>query len=160
MLVNCNSCQKKFIVPDSAITESGRLVQCGSCGYKWTQYLIGEKPIQETKKITPVKIKKNLAKKKKRKINLYSEEYLQKKHGLTIIDPSDRLEKKEKMKSSFGFYKYLITIVILFITIFGILNLSKHIIILNYPATELYISYLYEVIDIIKITFYELINNF
>ena len=43
MLVNCNSCQKKFVVPDSAITENGRLLQCGSCGNKWTQYPIKEK---------------------------------------------------------------------------------------------------------------------
>jgi len=50
MLVNCNSCQKKFVVPDSAITESGRLLQCGSCGNKWTQYPIKEKPAEPIKK--------------------------------------------------------------------------------------------------------------
>ena len=43
MLLNCTSCQKKFIVPDSAVTKSGRLVQCGSCGNKWTQY-----PVENT----------------------------------------------------------------------------------------------------------------
>ena len=52
MLINCNSCQKKFIVPDNAITKSGRLVQCGFLWNKWTQY--------------PVKIK---LKKKKKKIS-------------------------------------------------------------------------------------------
>ena len=40
MLINCDACQKKFTVPDSAITVSGRLLQCGSCGNKWTQYPI------------------------------------------------------------------------------------------------------------------------
>ena len=48
MLLNCNSCQKKFIVPDSAITESGRLVQCGSCGNKWTQIPIRDEIIKKT----------------------------------------------------------------------------------------------------------------
>ena len=152
MIVNCNSCQKKFVVPDSAITESGRLVECGSCGNKWTQYPVKEKPILETKKSKPIKIKKN-----KKKINLYSEEYLRKKHGLVIPKSIVHLEKKTK---SFGFYSYMITAVIFFIAIFGILNLSKDVLVLNYPITETYINDLYEVTDIIKITFNEFVNQF
>ena len=42
MILNCNSCGKKFVVPDKAITASGRLVQCGSCGNKWKQFPIKE----------------------------------------------------------------------------------------------------------------------
>ena len=164
MLVNCNSCQKKFLVPDSAIIESGRLLQCGSCGYKWTQYPNTEKTKKKNKRITPIKIKKNPVKKNKRKINLYSEEYLLKKHGLKIKDSVNHIAGEEKtnkkIKKSFGFYSYLITMVIFFIIIFGILNLLKDILILNYPATVPYINYLYEVIDIIKITFTELANQF
>ena len=40
MILSCNSCEKKFVVPDKAITASGRLVQCGSCGNKWKQFPI------------------------------------------------------------------------------------------------------------------------
>ena len=43
MILTCNSCGKKFVVPDSAITSSGRMVQCGSCGNKWRQFPTGEK---------------------------------------------------------------------------------------------------------------------
>ena len=50
MLINCNSCHKKFMVPDSAITESGRLVQCGTCGNKWTQFPVKEQKINIPKK--------------------------------------------------------------------------------------------------------------
>ena len=42
MILTCNSCGKKFVVPDSAITASGRMVQCGSCGNKWKQFPEGE----------------------------------------------------------------------------------------------------------------------
>ena len=42
MILNCNSCGKKFVVPDSAITALGRMVQCGSCGNKWKQFPLGE----------------------------------------------------------------------------------------------------------------------
>ena len=38
MILTCNSCGKKFVVPDNAITASGRTVQCGSCGNKWRQF--------------------------------------------------------------------------------------------------------------------------
>ena len=163
MLINCNSCQKKFLVPDAAITESGRLVQCGSCGNKWTQYLVQEKAQQETKKTIPIEIKKKITKKNKQKINLYSKEYLKKKHGLIIQESIGSLEEGKtinKKIKGFGFYSYSITIIIFSIAIYGILNLSKDTIILNYPTTKPYINYLYEVIDIVKITFTELVNQF
>ena len=43
MILSCNSCEKKFVVPDQAITDSGRIVQCGSCGNKWKQFPIKDK---------------------------------------------------------------------------------------------------------------------
>ena len=57
MILTCNSCGKKFVVPDSAITSSGRMVQCGSCGNKWRQFPTGEiktnQPIATSAKIIP-----------------------------------------------------------------------------------------------------------
>ena len=41
MILSCNSCAKKFVVPDNAIGANGRLVQCSSCGNKWTQFPVG-----------------------------------------------------------------------------------------------------------------------
>ena len=40
MILSCNSCEKKFVVPDQAITAAGRIVQCGACGNKWKQFPI------------------------------------------------------------------------------------------------------------------------
>ena len=40
MILSCNSCGKKFVVPDKAIPAAGRMVQCGSCGNKWKQFPI------------------------------------------------------------------------------------------------------------------------
>ena len=155
MLVNCNSCQKKFNVPDSAITESGRLLQCGSCGNKWTQYPIKlESIIEKQKKEIPTptfnkikqttkkdKVKKNF-KKKKREINLYSEEYLQKKHGLTIKDISEdkKLRNNKKILKSSKFFNNLIILTIFVIAFYGFLNLTKDFIIAIYPSTEFYIN--------------------
>jgi predicted Zn finger-like uncharacterized protein len=163
MLVNCNSCHKKFEVPDSAITEAGRLLQCGSCGNKWTQYPIKEKQLEKIQKVATTEIekpnkqnvKKTSFKRKKREINLYSEEYLKKKHNLTIKNIPHN-NKKNKI-SGLGFYSYLILISILVTALIGALNLTKEIIITKYPLTESYINYLYEVIDIIKITIFNFI---
>ena len=165
MLVNCNSCQKKFVVPDSAITVAGRLVQCGSCGTKWTQFPIKEEKATVSKNfisnkiIGSTEIKKIAPKRKKRKISLYTEEYLQKKHGINIKDPQE-LSVKKRVKANFGFYSYLITLIIFLITVFGVLNLSREVIVSKYPTTESYIYYFYETINILRITFTELLNYF
>ena len=53
MILTCNSCSKKFVVPDNAITASGRMVQCGSCGNKWKQFPVGE--VKKTQSISRTK---------------------------------------------------------------------------------------------------------
>ena len=89
MILTCNSCGKKFVVPDNAITSSGRIVQCGSCGNKWKQFPVNEikkkESIDSVKKIIPKpkqsqpkaqdpkKIKKKSIR-KPREIDLYSPE--------------------------------------------------------------------------------------
>ena len=147
MLVNCNSCKKKFIVPDNAITKSGRLVQCGSCGSKWTQY-----PIIDNIKKEEIKVKKSSIAKKRPKKNLYSPEYLQKKHGLVIKDSNELMNKKisnKKIKNyNLGFYSYLIILIIFLFTLFGILHLTKQMIVQKYPFLEIYIDYFYEAFNI------------
>ena len=71
MILNCNSCGKKFVVPDNAITASGRMVQCGSCGNKWKQFPVNEikktEPISNIKKIAskPKQVQQKIQKKKK-----------------------------------------------------------------------------------------------
>ena len=74
MILTCNSCGKRFVVPDSAITAAGRMVQCGSCGNKWKQFPVEEiketQPTPRSKKEVsipkPVKQKKQITKKIKR----------------------------------------------------------------------------------------------
>tara|TARA_B110000971_G_scaffold199827_1_gene217396 strand:- start:785 stop:1249 length:465 start_codon:yes stop_codon:yes gene_type:complete len=154
MLISCNLCQKKFVVPDNAIKQTGRLVQCSACGNKWTQYPVNSNEIY--------KIKPKIPKKIRPKKNLYTEEYLKKKHGLTIGDPEKDLKNKkflnDKKSNGFGFYSYISFLIIFFITIFGVLNLTKNELILNYPSTEKYIDYLYETTELIKLLFLEFIK--
>ena len=81
MILSCNSCEKKFVVPDNAIGDLGRLVQCSSCGNKWKQFPINNTTKLKEKdakiKLVP-KIIKKTSKVKKQKVkrrtgpNLYS----------------------------------------------------------------------------------------
>ena len=185
MILECKSCSKKFLVPDSAITSKGRLVQCSSCGNKWTQFPIEKKIIKEKINFTakknvikkPIKTSPKLKKeekffitseKKKKNIkkksgpSIYSKEYLEKKHGIKIDRNVSNLSKnrpnKKESKSYFGFYSYLIVFLFLFTSLIGIVNLTKEIIILNFPFTETYIEYLFENLNNFGILFRDTFN--
>jgi len=56
-------------VPDSAITEAGRLLQCGACGNKWTQYPVKLDPTKEEKSKKEVTRKISVGIKKPPKVN-------------------------------------------------------------------------------------------
>ena len=155
MILTCNSCNKKFIVPDKAITPSGRMVQCGSCGNKWKQFPsreVQKKPalpkIQSNKKremLKPARTKKT-AKKKVREISLYSPEYLAKKHGIKIGDLKTEKStlKNKKEKVSFGFYSSLLLLIVFFIAFSRILYFSQDLIVTKLPVTEFYLNYYFE----------------
>ncbi len=160
MILTCNSCNKKFVVPDQAITSSGRMVQCGSCGNKWRQFPINQnkkkQPLSKPKKIVPRastqeipksrKIKKNTLK-KQREISLYSPEYLAKKHGIKLDDVKTKktvstINKKENV--SFGFYNTLILFIFIAISLSRILYFAQDFIITIFPISEFYLNYFFE----------------
>ena len=99
MIITCNCGLKKFSLPDNSIPAAGRMVQCGSCGLKWKQFPVNEinntEPISnikniasEPKQVQPKRQKAKKVKKtsvrKRREIDLYSPEYLAKKHGIKL----------------------------------------------------------------------------
>ena len=167
MILSCNSCGNKFVVPDNAITKSGRLVQCSACGNKWKQFPIKKSENLEIKtKIEketnqkPKKIKKS-APRKSREISLYSPEYLAKKHGIKINDtrPVKATNKIEKEKISFGFYNSLIVFIFLVIAFSRILYFSQNFIISYLPASEYYLNYFFESIRNIFEIWKSLVTN-
>ena len=184
MILECKSCQKKFVVPDNAIPAAGRLVQCSSCGNKWTQFPVTKKVIK--KLITPTAKKEIIEKtikvqpkfkevktldtgvKKKKKIkkrtgpSIYSKEYLEKKHGINIDENYKNTSKdksnKKVSQSYFGFYSYLIVFLFAVTSMIGLLNLTKEIIIYNFPFTGVYIEYLFENLNNFGILFRDTFN--
>ena len=167
MILSCNSCEKKFVVPDNAIGAKGRLVQCSSCGNQWRQFPVNEESKTKEKvskvKSTPKKIKA-YTKITKRKIkkktgpNLYSPEYLAKKHGIKIDSKPILNDEKAKTKTkvNFGFYYFFIVSTIITISLLRLLYFTQDIIVERIPILEIYIDYLFESIRNIK----DIIQNF
>ncbi len=168
MIISCNSCEKKFVVPDKAITSEGRVVQCGSCGNKWRQYPKNEEKIssiriKKNKKIPKIlekkipKSKKKISK-KKREIDLYSPEYLAKKHGINLNKTNDKHVTKNKV--SFGFYSSLFVFLVFVIAFSRILYFFQDFIITKLPFTEYYLKYFFESIKNLFEIWKSLISNY
>tara|TARA_Y100000590_G_scaffold133742_1_gene152964 strand:+ start:1499 stop:2143 length:645 start_codon:yes stop_codon:yes gene_type:complete len=58
MIIQCQSCSRKFIVKDSDIPERGRVVQCGYCSVTWHQMpaLATSKKIKKITSNKPIEI--------------------------------------------------------------------------------------------------------
>ena len=165
MIITCNCGEKKFTLPDNSIPVSGRMVQCGFCGLKWKQFPITTsekeekiaKPFATRSIIKPTSLKKTISPKKslntkrkitkkKREINLYSPEYLAKKHGIKIKDSGPKGSKKSttKDKVSFGFYSSLLVFLVFVILFSRSLYFAQSFVITLFPITEFYLNYFFE----------------
>ena len=154
MIITCNCGEKKFSLPDNSIPVAGRMVQCGFCGIKWKQFppqnLNNETIID--KKISP-SIKKPIIKKTKpktkkvkkpREINLYSPEYLQKKHGISLNNVETNKKQISDKKVSFGFYNSVLLLIVVVIIISRSLYFFQDFIIQIFPIAEFYLNYFFE----------------
>ena len=174
MILTCNSCGKKFVVPDNAISASGRVVQCGSCGNKWKQFPTNEikkserinnnkqkasKSKQVQSKIQKTKKLKKTSVRKPREIDLYSPEYLAKKHGIKLGgEETKKTSSNEKV--SLGFYNSLLLFAVLIIILSRGLYFFQDFVVEKFPFTEFYINYFFESIRNMFEIWKNLISNY
>ena len=173
MIITCNCGLKKFSLPDNSIPPAGRMVQCGSCGLKWKQFPVNEtnntEPISNIKKIAsePKQVQPKRQKTKKvkktsvrkpREINLYSPEYLAKKHGIKL--DNDFEKKPTVTKVSFGFYSSILLFILIVITLSRGLYFFQDFVIQKFPFTEFYIDYFFESIRNMFEIWKNLISNY
>ena len=118
-----------------------------------------------TKAEAKIKVKR----KKTSGIDVYSDEYLQKKHRIKIIDPSSsnlktKVSSQNKIRKkgsvSFGFFNYVITISILSIFFVGILNFERSRLSRKFPFLEPYIEGFFETLNNFKIIFIDFITSY
>mgnify|MGYP007000315713 len=108
-------------------------------------------------KITKPKTKKV---KKPREINLYSPEYLQKKHGISLNNVEKNRKQIIDKKVSFGFYNSLLLLIVLIIIVSRGLYFFQDFITQNLPFTEFYLNYFFESIRNMFEIFKNLISSY
>ena len=170
MIITCNCGEKKFSLPDNSIPVAGRMVQCGFCGIKWKQFppqnlnneTIIDKKISPAarKPITKISKPKTKKVKKPREINLYSPEYLQKKHGISLNNVANNKKRITDEKVSFGFYNSLLLFIVLIISISRGLYFFQDFITQNLPFSEFYLDYFFESIRNMFEIFKNLISRY
>ena len=174
MIITCNCGLKKFSLPDNSIPAAGRMVQCGSCGLKWKQFPVNEinntEPISnikniasEPKQVQPkrqkVKKVKKTSVRKSREIDLYSPEYLAKKHGIKLGNEEIKKTSSDE-KVSLGFYNTSLLFVVLIIVLSRGLYFFQDFVVQKFPITEFYINYFFESIRNMFEIWKNLISNY
>ena len=144
MIISCEKCNKKFELSEELVPEEGRLLQCGSCSYKW--HYIPTKKIKLINEIDQVKISKQKSKKIKKNIINENNEIL--KNQEIVSD-----EKKE-----IGLLSITIVTIISLIALLIILDTFKIYIISFIPNIDFYLSSLYESLKDIFLFFKDLIK--
>ena len=148
MIVTCEKCSKTFNIQDKLIPEGGRLLQCGSCNYKWFFKI----PIELTKREseseisnnTKIKISKSIkTKEQETKTTINDNQF--------ILDSPKKSKKKPKLfKNSLVFVISVIALII-FIDTFKI-QLDQYM-----PGTIMVLNNLYETLKDIFLFFNDLI---
>ena len=155
MILSCNSCGKKFVVPDNAITKAGRLVQCSACGNKWKQFPVktSEKQVAVSKPVIEKNLTKTISPKKP---------ISPKKHGIKIKDSEPKFARKivSKDKVSFGFYSSLLVFLVLVVFFSRTLYFAQNFLLMLFPSAEFYLSYFFENIRNIFEIWKSLIANY
>ena len=149
MIINCQSCNKKFEINDQLIPVNGRLVQCGFCNSKWHQL-----PQIEATKVEPIDKKEELDKPKKlikKRIDIQKEE-----KNLTI---SRSVKTKTKTKS-IGFFNLILIVLISTVAIFLVIETFKIQIIAFWPQADIYINHVYETLENIFILIKDLFKSY
>jgi hypothetical protein len=144
MIISCKKCNKKFELSEKLVPDGGRLLQCGSCSYKW--HYIPTKTIKLENEIDPV----NTSKQKSKKIKK------------NIINENNKIIKNQEIvsdeKKGIGLLSITIVTIISLIALLIILDTFKIYIISFIPNIDFYLSSLYESLKDIFLFFKDLIK--
>ena len=114
MIISCEKCAKNFTVNDNLIPLNGRNLQCSSCGHKWffkkttkTEKL--KKPIKKQIEIKKIDLNEQ--------IPPVIDNIIKEAEKIDAKNPSDVIQKSNKIAFLNLFFLFLITFVALIILI-------------------------------------------
>ncbi len=158
MLISCENCNKKFEVNDNLIPEKGRLLQCGSCDYKW----FFKKIIKDHK---PLKIEPIIKEDKNEIGSLEASQNLSSAQENQIIESKQKIRiKKERPATSvkkskqLNYFKIFLVFIITIVALIVLIDTFKHQISLVFPSTETILNNLYESLTDIRLFYRDLIK--
>ncbi len=158
MLISCENCNKKFEVNDNLIPEKGRLLQCGSCDYKW----FFKKIIKDHK---PLKIEPIIKEDKKVIGSLEASQNLSsvQENHLTESTQEIQIKKKRPVTSvkkgkQLNYFKIFLVFIITTVALIVLIDTFKHQISLIFPSTETILNNLYESLRDINLFYRDLIK--
>ena len=162
MIIECINCNKKFDVNSELIPNSGRTIQCGSCGHVWffrpniqkitkkIQTEIFDKPVATPVNKNVERTFKQSAKKTKKKSNYISVDNNKKKYELAPYQ-SKPIFSLSKLLS------YIIVLIISFIALIIVIDTFKSPIYKVFPDMEIFIFSFFEVLKDIELFIRDLI---
>ena len=162
MIITCINCSKKFEVDASLIPETGRLLQCNACNYKW--FFEKEKgnvlvnPTKIIKNTDEIKLSEKISVSKK--IQSFSdielldqdikEDFTTKKKIDKSIDKSIK-KVPSKNKNSYNLLGLTVVFIITFIALIIILDTFQEPLSKIFPNIEIILYNLYETINDIRL---------
>ncbi len=138
MIIICPSCNKKFELDASLISNEGRNLQCGSCAHVW--FFNDKDKIIQKENI----IDENVAQKGSNKASVPKNK---KPVQSQNINKKALVKYQKKTLFSFGkFFSYLIALIISFIALIIVLDTFRYPLINFFPNLELFLYNLFEIL--------------
>jgi len=159
MIISCEKCNKKFEADDKLIPDTGRLLQCGSCHYKWHF-----KPIKNSPSINEIEKSDNIIKKKEEiNKNVKKKVTISITPAKTLFDVDEKTEEKNApsinlKKRKKNFLHLFIAFIISFVAFVILIDTFKADIYSIFPNIDFYLDSLYETLEDIFLFFKDLIN--
>ena len=145
MVIDCPDCNKKFDIDENLIPANGRLLQCGSCNYKWFFELKINKDIKSPKNILPEDTETIIQE---------AETSLEKKIDKDI---PEKINKK-KVRNNVNYLNVLLVILLSTVALILILDTFEAQISLIFPDINFLLNNLYQSIIDIKLFTLDLIK--
>ena len=142
MIISCEKCDKKFEISDGLIPDKGRILQCGSCSYKW--HYIPKKNISKLNEIKQNKITTKST----------NEEIDETPNNKSLKDENVKANPKKKV----GFLSYSLVLIISLTALIIFLDTFKLFFLPYIPNIDFYLSSLYESIKDIFLFLNDLIK--
>ena len=144
MIINCPECNKNFNIDQNLIPNEGRLLQCGSCNYKWFFKINNnEEQIKIKKKLDHNSDVEPISKSTKEKIS-------------NNFDKS--ISDKKEEKSNINYLNILLVIIISTIAFVLVLDTFKDQLISIFPNINFLLDNLYQSLKDVRLFVLDLIK--